>query len=912
VASREGIESLGFVSLGKRGVHSSQLACATRCVIGVWWLALPLSCLLLLYSRASWAAPVGSGGPIASPTPAWVLEETTNVAHVEPSQGIEWQSMDFQTRFEKKQRWLFIRGREKVVSPSGIQVAGRRTFEWTPPHQSLHVHRLELVRAGAVVRRVNVSEISVLQRETSLENDIYDGNRTALALIADVRVGDEVYYEYSIVGSNPVYAGHYMTSWTQQMNAPIGYLRQRITSDAPLFFRGFGGASVSERKEGEVYFYDWEGRALASSDSAPNVPSEYDVYPWVQFSDFGSWQELSVWATSLFATNTREPTLRALVDTIRREANVATNEQFAAAALEYVQERIRYTSIALGENSHRPTAPEQVLLRGYGDCKDKSLLLVSLLRVAGIEADVALVRSTGGHGLNVVLPSIVDFDHVIVRVLTGGSAYWVDPTSLYQRGPLERRQAGEFGYALIVAPGTVAPTAIVQQPNPEPEVRAIAHYTSDTFEGDVKLESTITYSGVRAERLRGMHASMGADEFGKSMALRVKHVHADAVAAKSAYFSDDPIANTITVSLDYELGPLAKLQDNGDHTLSIPAAWLAEVLDSVAPDRKHPLQLTYPERIEQLTTIHLGPLEIEPETAEVVAAGLDFRYSAAPTDDSGIRLEHRFTTTRRVVAPEQFAAYREAKDRISERFEYYLLRDAPIPHQPWPPWWIMGVVLAALAGAFVLVWRIERAQPELPIRAVYTPHLAGRGGWLILVGFGICLSPFLLIRNAWDLPATIGTSTWLGYRHVNEPGGLGWLLRPLVLFDVVGNLLQLVVSVYLVYAFFALRRVFPWLYVRFLWGTFAFALLDSVLAWLALPVTNAQVFTKDDMRLFLVTLTWSTYAYRSRRMRSTFLPPLERARVDTAETTAANDGSTTAGSTLTAEPPTTTTAGDSG
>ena len=40
---------------------------------------------------------------------------------------------------------------------------------------------------------------------------------------------------------------------------------------------------------------------------------------------------------------------------------------------------IRYYSVSLGESSHRPHTPAEVLRNRYGDCKDKSLLLVTIL-----------------------------------------------------------------------------------------------------------------------------------------------------------------------------------------------------------------------------------------------------------------------------------------------------------------------------------------------------------------------------------------------------------------------------------------------------------------------------------------------------------------------------------------------------
>ena len=50
------------------------------------------------------------------------------------------------------------------------------------------------------------------------------------------------------------------------------------------------------------------------------------------------------------------------------------------AAMRFVQSEVRYLALALGNGSYVPSPPELVLKRRYGDCKDKTLLALSLLK----------------------------------------------------------------------------------------------------------------------------------------------------------------------------------------------------------------------------------------------------------------------------------------------------------------------------------------------------------------------------------------------------------------------------------------------------------------------------------------------------------------------------------------------------
>jgi hypothetical protein len=129
-----------------------------------------------------------------------------------------------------------------------------------------------------------------------------------------------------------------------------------------------------------------------------------------------------------------------------------TKEEQALRALQYVQERIRYASIAIGRGSYEPTAPQTVLDRLFGDCKDKSLLLAAMLTELGVQSNVALVNTGRGRALDGMLPTPYAFDHAIVRARIGESVYWLDPTHVTQYAPLATTRPADFERALSPAP----------------------------------------------------------------------------------------------------------------------------------------------------------------------------------------------------------------------------------------------------------------------------------------------------------------------------------------------------------------------------------------------------------------------------------------------------------------------------
>ncbi len=65
----------------------------------------------------------------------------------------------------------------------------------------------------------------------------------------------------------------------------------------------------------------------------------------------------------------------------------------ARALYNWVATQIRYVGIYLGDGGIVPNYADDTLRNRYGDCKDKSTLLVALLAAKGIEAESAMVNS---------------------------------------------------------------------------------------------------------------------------------------------------------------------------------------------------------------------------------------------------------------------------------------------------------------------------------------------------------------------------------------------------------------------------------------------------------------------------------------------------------------------------------------
>jgi len=119
-------------------------------------------------------------------------------------------------------------------------------------------------------------------------------------------------------------------------------------------------------------------------------------------------------------------------------------KQAIAKAAKFVQDDIRYFSVSISENTHRPQQPDVTLERRFGDCKDKALLLATLLRAMGVRANPVLVSDSMGRRILGSLPTPLAFDHAVVQVVFGDrSEQMIDATLNAEDLPLEH-QSGKL------------------------------------------------------------------------------------------------------------------------------------------------------------------------------------------------------------------------------------------------------------------------------------------------------------------------------------------------------------------------------------------------------------------------------------------------------------------------------------
>jgi len=546
--------------------------------MGRWPIALlrralsALLCFFLLAAGANAQSPAG-GTPLkevqvpqasftlGDPVPAWV--DRASVAEASQTEALVLPLVDTQYMLGEEPV-VYVRRSVKVNDAASLTQAGHVAVVFVPQYHRLRLHAIRLLRGAETIDRTNSSPVRFLQRETGLEQGVYSGEVTASVLVSDLRVGDTLEYEYSMEGQNPVFGGKFVQSAGWDQGYPTA--RRRIVLNYPVgrhvAWRLIGNAQSKplvpqESIVGGMHRLVFEEQSLASVNPEPMTPADYAPYRWMQFSEFQSWAEVVAWADELFQSRGElNGELRELVEALKAKA---TPEERVVGALEFVQSQIRYFSVSMGESSHRPTQPDIVVQHRYGDCKDKSLLLLTILRALGIEGKPVLLEIGRRNRIDKALPSPLLFNHAIVRVEVGGRAYYLDPTRLGQHGRLsEMGQVHEGAHVLIVAPQGQQLATIVSGNGKElTRVETSETVTLPKLDGDARMEVRHVWRGTVAESLRVMHERLPREQIVKSIGQALEARYPGATLVGTPDIRDDRENNVLAITAEYSVPKFA-------------------------------------------------------------------------------------------------------------------------------------------------------------------------------------------------------------------------------------------------------------------------------------------------------------------------------------------------------------------
>jgi hypothetical protein len=268
-----------------------------------------------------------------------------------------------------------------------------------------------------------------IQTISDFGTQFYPESKTKIILVPLARELAQAKISYKIRYSNLLY----LPQFFRQREIPTANSYLAVRSEIPFRFYASPGqfqlidsGGVLELWSSEIPAYPLEGNSQASDAYRIMIRPDRFAYDDREYK-IGDWADVGRFYNLLSNPNwPQNSRVVKLADSLCLKAVARTDS--LKALYDFVRENVRYISADFGRGDFQPAAPEEILNRKYGDCKDQSALLVALYRSVGFSAYSGLLATNDKQAIIDTLPWPSVFNHVIVVVESRGDRFFLDPS----------------------------------------------------------------------------------------------------------------------------------------------------------------------------------------------------------------------------------------------------------------------------------------------------------------------------------------------------------------------------------------------------------------------------------------------------------------------------------------------------
>jgi len=553
--------------------------------------------------------------------------------------------------------------RVHVISEGALQAFGQLEYPYNSASDRLDVGYVRVLKTGGDTVVAPASAVLDVTGPIAREAPMFSDIREKVVTVPGLRPGDVLEAHLTWTTVTPVAPGRFWYADDFPEDAII--VDQRLVVDVPrseaVLVRTSGAAAPEVRETGDRRIYEWRRQNLrvdtSSAGEARRAARFRHAPAAVQVTSFRTWEEVGRWYANL--EREREaltPAIRAKADSLVHGRTTLLDS--VAAIYDYVSQEFRYVSISFGIGRYQPHAASEVLASEYGDCKDKHVLLASLLRAVGVLSSPALISSE--RDLDSTVPSPHQFDHLITFLTAGRDTVWLDATP--GAAPFRLLQFQLRGQLALVIPLDGA-ARLVRTPE-QPPFALFDSVSSEAAISDAR-ELTATYRYVErgdAETvLRLVLRQLPAERFAE-LAHEIAR-QSDLAGTASAVETSDLKATRHPLRFSYQLEQSDVIAWSGQQAtyrpplprLRLPEADSGAIADSIflaASQASHRLRLRFPP----------GVMIQVPLDVTVSRAYATYRAAYRLRGDT-VTIERTLQFTLRAVPPDQvpdYVAFRRA------------------------------------------------------------------------------------------------------------------------------------------------------------------------------------------------------------------------------------------------------------
>lgn len=565
--------------------------------------------ILVLFSIFFISITFGQQKVSISERPNWVNDQEYNsnpdIDKNEISEGNLVLLADYQIHIPKQE--TYRRVTTKITDNAGIQSASDINVSYDPLYQKLIFHAITITRGSETINKLNANHFQVIRRELNAENHLYDGSLSAMLNLSDVRNGDIIDCSYTIKGFNPIHEGRFSSIYYMNDYVPIGKVNVSINSQNQLNYKAFNTEiKPTVTTANGLQRYEWTTVNPDKTVYEAYTPQWKLTLPTIAISDYKSWSDIVKWGIDLYNVNTNlDKDLVAKISEID-QSSLKQGDKIRAV-LEFVQNDVRYLGLEYGIGSYKPNPPNKVFKQRYGDCKDKSLLMVKMLNKMGIEAYPMFVNTTLRQTILDLLPSPIFFDHCVVKVIDGaGNQLYYDPTLFNQGGDFANVHFPNYEYGLVIKEGNTEFDTIVSSSSNKTTTNE--EFIIEDGNKGATFNVTTVYQDVEADNMRNYFKNNSLSGITKEYENFYANLYPKIKAIEAPTVSDNIEANELTVTESYKIEDIwsPMLNKEGYISIDFSPTSLADILQIPNIEaRNNEIELPFPVSRQHNTIIKL-------------------------------------------------------------------------------------------------------------------------------------------------------------------------------------------------------------------------------------------------------------------------------------------------------------------
>jgi len=437
----------------------------------------------------------------------------------------------------------------KILTESGKKDYSTLTFSYHRRYQSVEIPSASVIYPDGTILKIPEDAVKDTTEAETQEMNIFEENfRRKAVTVPNLAVGCSIQYE-AVTTTKALLKDNYTDAFMFQYSEPLLFKKVTINgpSSKPLrYIVKNGSLEFNESKKGSRNIYQWQAQKVPMIITEPGMVSIGDVGIKLAVGTFKDWKEISRFGDSL--NQDKLDSTPEMKETVKKlTSGLTTEDEKILAIFRFISQKIRYMGSAMDVGAFiEPHKASYTFEKQYGVCRDKSVLMASMLREIGVHCDDVLININ-----TATVPEIptVYFQHAICAVKKkDGSVFFMDPT-LELSSSMGESYTGDKHVLLLTKEGSdLAVVPHVPAERSLGTIEATANLDNNgTYTGKVHLSGTGYYDLV----LRSINREYTAVQFERVVGQLGTHFHPR--AAVSDVVSSDPADLSRPYSFSFNL-----------------------------------------------------------------------------------------------------------------------------------------------------------------------------------------------------------------------------------------------------------------------------------------------------------------------------------------------------------------------